>query len=230
MTWRHGLFVHWPVDPEALRTQLPDQVTLETRDGQAWLSVLPFVLTDVGIRRTPSPFRTAFAELNVRTYVRYRGDPGLFFFSIDIGSSLVATLVDLVTRLPVSRARMRVSGSDEGIVFSSTRLDDASRTASADRVPAQFAATYRPDGPVFTPEPETLAYWLVERRRFYAPANGGVLAGEIAHEPWPLQPATVTIHENTLFAANDLPTPAADPVVHFCDELSMTGSILRRLS
>ncbi len=225
MTWRDGLFVHWPVEPDRLRPHVPDRLTLETRDGRAWLSVLPFVLTNVGLRGTPSVTRLAFPEVDVRTYVRYRGDPGLYFFSIDVDSALVAATVGRTTRLPVHRARMRVGATEDNhVVFASERA-----RREGDGPPARFDATYRPDGEVFTPDPGTLAYWLAERRRFYASDSGGVLTGGIAHDPWPLQPAAATIHENTLFEAADLPPPTGDPVVHYADELSMTGSIPRRL-
>lgn len=225
MTWRDGLFVHWPVDPDRLRPHVPDRLTLETRDGRAWLSVLPFVLTKVGLRGTPSVMRLAFPELNVRTYVRYRGDPGLYFFNIDVDNALVAATVGRTTRLPVSRARMRVGATERNhVTFESERV-----RRKGDGPPARFAATYRPDGEGFTADPGTLAYWLAERRRFYAPDPTGVLTGEIAHDPWPLQPAAVTIHENTLLEAAGLPMPTGDPVVHYADELSMTGSVPRRL-
>nr|WP_243645222.1 DUF2071 domain-containing protein [Natrarchaeobius chitinivorans] len=237
MTWRHGLFAHWPVDPEAIRSHLPRELTLETRDGHAWVSVLPFVLANVGLRWSPSILKTALPELNVRTYVRYRGEPGLFFFSVDIGAPLLARVIGQTTRLPVYHARMRVGADGRQVGFSSSRTDDESgwdthvgaRGESGARPPARFDATYRPAGDVFTPRPGTLAYWLTERRRFYAPENGGVLTGEIAHNPWPLQPAEATITENTMFEANGLPSPDGEPVCHYCEELAMTGSIPRRL-
>ena len=232
MTWRDGLFVHWPVDPDDLRPHVPDQLTLETRDGDAWLSVLPFVLADVGIRGAPPIARTAVAELNVRTYVRYRDDAGLFFFSIDVGNPLIAAAVGRTTRLPVYHAHMRVSADNGRVAFSSTRSQHGTGVTSrvdADEPIARFDATYRPDGDVFRPEPGTLAHWLVERRRFYAAEERGVLTAEIAHDRWPLQPGTVTINENTMFEASGLPEPIGDPVVHYCDELPMTGSIPRRL-
>ncbi|WP_265109238.1 YqjF family protein [Halosolutus halophilus] len=234
MTWRDGLFIHWPVDPDDVRPRVPDQLTLETREGEAWLSVIPFVLTNAGIRGTPPIARLAFPELNVRTYVRYRGDPGLYFFSIDVGSAFVATVVGRATRLPVYYARMQVSSGASGVdevVFASTRNEGTPDlgTPTGGEPPARFSATYRPEGPVFTADEGTLEYWLSERRRFYAPRDGGTLTGEIDHDPWPLQPADVTIHENTMFAANDLPRPTAEPRAYFCDDHRMTGSILRRL-
>ncbi|MFP8954806.1 YqjF family protein [Natrialbaceae archaeon A-arb3/5] len=224
MTWRHGLFAHWPVDPDELRPHVPQQLQLETRNGRAWMSVLPFVLTNAGIRGTPQIARTAFPELNVRTYVRYRGDPGLFFFSIDVGHAPIAAILGRTTRLPVYNARMHVGSDESQVAFSSTRTGTSTR-----ETPGRFAVTYRPNGPARTADPDTLEYWLTERRRFYAPENGRVLAGEIAHDPWQLQPAELTIHENTLFEANGLPTPSGEPVVHYCDDLEMTGSIPRWL-
>lgn len=224
MTWRDGLFVHWPVDPAAVRPQVPDELSLETYDDDAWISVLPFVLTNAGLRGTPRIARTAIAELNVRTYVRYRGDPGLFFFSIDLGNQPLAASIGRTTRLPVYSARMRVKNDGSLVSFSSDRF----RTDPGD--PARFEATYRPDGEVFTAEEGSLAHWLLERRRFYAPSNGAVLSGEIAHEPWPLQSAEATIHENTMLAINGLPSPTAEPVVHYCERHPMTGSVVRRIS
>ncbi|WP_408956794.1 YqjF family protein [Natrinema sp. 74] len=226
MTWRDGLFAHWPVEPDELRPHVPGRLRLETRDGRAWLSVLPFVLTNVGIRGTPSITRLAFPELVVRTYVRYRDESGLLYFSIDVGSSLVATAVGRTTGLPVYDAAMRVSATEENHV---TFTSDRQGPSTAGDRPARFAATYRPDGDAFTAEPGTLEYWLTARRRFYAPESKGILTGEIAHDPWPLQPAAVTIHENTLFEANGLPTPIGEPVFQYADELSMTGSIPRRV-
>ena len=219
MTWRDGLYLHWPVEPDRLRPHVPAPLELETRNGEAWVSVLPFVLARAGLRGTPGLARLSFPELNVRTYVRYGDTPGLFFFSIDVGSSLVAGTVARTTRLPVHHAKMNVSGDDDRIAFSSVRVDDGAR----------FSATYEPDDELFYADPGTLEHWLTARRRFFAPRNGGVLTGEIAHAPWPLQSATATVHENTMLEANDLPAGEGEPLALFSGELSMTGSIVRRV-
>ncbi|MDG5819658.1 DUF2071 domain-containing protein [Natronococcus sp. A-GB7] len=223
MTWRKGLFAHWPIDPEVLRPHVPDQLELETRDGRAWLSVLPFVLADAGLRGTPSIARLDITELNVRTYVEHRGDPALYFFSVDVDNPAVGEPIGRATRLPVYTARMSLEDDGDRIEFSSERR----RSRAGD--PARFVASYRPTGDVSVPETDSLAYWLTERRRFYAPSGDGVMGGEIAHDPWPLQPAEATIRENTMFAANGLPSPTGDPVVHYCDRLPIRGSIPRRL-
>lgn len=222
LTWRDGCFLHWPVDPDELRPRIPDPLELDTRDGRAWIGVLPFVAAKAGLRGTPRLLRWSVPEINVRTYVTYRGDPGLFFVSIDIDSAALANGIGRFSRLPVRRARMHVSRTDDRVSFASAR-------ESADEPPARFAASYSPAGEATFPEPGTLAAWLTERRRFYAPANGDVLAAEVAHAPWPLRPANVTLHENTMVAANRLPPPTDGPIAHFCDELPMTASVPRRL-
>ncbi|MCU4971907.1 DUF2071 domain-containing protein [Halobacteria archaeon AArc-m2/3/4] len=229
MTWRDGAFIHWPVDPDAIRSRVPEPLEVDTYDGKAWLSVLPFVLARAGLRGTPSLTRLTTPELNVRTYVRYRGDPGLFFFSVDLGSQFVAEAVGRLARLPCHHAMMHVGGADERVAFSSSRTPDVESDA-------RFSATYRPDGEVFYAEPDSLAHWLTARRRFYAPSGRGrgILTAEIAHAPWPLQPVELTVHENTMFEANGLPEPEPEPdeepVAYYCGELSMTGSIPRRIS
>ncbi|WP_207586214.1 DUF2071 domain-containing protein [Halomontanus rarus] len=224
MTWRDGAFIHWPVDPDVIRSRVPAPLEVDTYDGQAWLSVLPFVLARAGIRGAPSFTRVTTPELNVRTYVRYRGDPGLFFFSVDLGNQFVAEAVGRLTRLPCHHAMMHVGGDDERVAFSSSRTPDVESDA-------RFSATYRPDGEVFYAEPDSLAHWLTARRRFYAPHGRGMLTAEIGHAPWPLQPVELTVHENTMFAANGLPEPEPDdePVAYYCGELSMTGSIPRQI-
>ncbi|EMA46586.1 hypothetical protein C446_01036 [Halobiforma nitratireducens JCM 10879] len=131
MTWRDGLFAHWPVDPDELRHRIPGELKLETRDGRAWVSVLPFVLANVGVRGSPPITRTAFPELNVRTYVRYGGDSGLLFFSIDVGAPLLASLVRRTTRLPVRYARIQVSTDGTQVAFSSRRSRSRSRNRDA---------------------------------------------------------------------------------------------------
>lgn len=83
-TWIEVLFAHWPVDVSILRPMVPPILELDTYIGQAWISMLPFMLTNVRGRFLPSiPGARAFPELNLRTYVTYKGKPGIYFFSLD---------------------------------------------------------------------------------------------------------------------------------------------------
>src|SRR4051812_1889675 len=97
--WHDLLFAHWQVD-DRLGAVLPAGVELDTRDGAAWVSVVAFRL---GVRhRWLPPIRpfSNFVELNLRTYVVRRGEPGIFFLSIHAGSRAVVRLARWLTPLP----------------------------------------------------------------------------------------------------------------------------------
>ena len=54
MTWRDLLFMHWPVDVEALRPLVPPSLSIDTFEGSAWLGVVPF---QYDRREAPFPAR-----------------------------------------------------------------------------------------------------------------------------------------------------------------------------
>ena len=88
-TWNDLLFAHWPVDAAALRELVPAGFELDPFDGQVWVGVVPFHMTNVAPRFVPAlPWVSAFPELNVRTYVRVKGKPGVYFFSLDAADRL----------------------------------------------------------------------------------------------------------------------------------------------
>lgn len=220
MTWKGGLFIHWPFDPEQIRPHVPAPLELDTYNGRAWVTLLPFVLSDAGLRFSPSFTRMTFPELNFRTYVRFDDTSGLYFFSVDVGQRLVPFVVGGTSRLPCYYADMDVQMRGDQIDFRSVRKQKKEPSV-------RFTASYRPSGPVYRAEPGTLDYWLTERRRMYDPVGKDVLYAEIAHDPWPLQPADVTIRANSMFEKSSLPSPKDDSRVHYSDRRSITGSIPR---
>lgn len=92
-TWKKLLFLHWPIDAEALRPLIPSRLEIDTFEGRAWIGVTPFLLR--GLRPPylpPFPFLSSAHEINVRTYVHLDGVPGIWFFSLDADNGLaVAT-------------------------------------------------------------------------------------------------------------------------------------------
>ena len=77
-SWNSLLFAHWRVDVAEMRRAVPDAFDLDLFDGEAWLGVVPFYMTNVGLRAAPAlPWLSAFPELNVRTYVRVADRPGV---------------------------------------------------------------------------------------------------------------------------------------------------------
>jgi uncharacterized protein len=204
-TWHDLLFAHWPLPAAVLRPTVPDGIELDLFDGQAWLSIVPFWMSNVAIRWTPS--LPAFPELNVRTYVRVGDKPGVTFFSLDATNALAVAAARTAFRLPYYWASMNVAADHDAIRYHSRR--------SVRDVRARFVATYQPIGEVFTPRPGTLEYFLTERYCLYTTFLGSPVIVEIHHPPWPLQHARADIEVNTMAQAAGLDVIGPPHLLHF---------------
>lgn len=216
-TWHDLLFAHWRIDPGRLRSKVPDAFELDLFEGVAWLGVVPFRMTNVAPRGMPSmPWVSEFPELNVRTYVRVDGRPGVFFFSLDAGSALAVAAARTLLNLPYYQASMSVESEAEWIRY------DSRRTGGGP--PAALCAAYRPIGPPRGPVPGTLEYFLTERYCLYHLHHGGSpYRLEIHHPPWPLQAAEAQVSSNTMADAAGLAVEEMAPLLHFAKRQDMVA-------
>jgi uncharacterized protein len=222
MGWRHLLFANWPVDPAVVDERLPNGLTADTYDGRAWLSVVPYLNVDVRPRGFPEITGFALPELNLRTYVRCDGEPGIYFFNLDAEGVLGVVAARLTHRLPYYNATIEMDRDGEQIAFESERRHPGAPAAD-------FAATYEPVGESFVPEPGSLAAFLTERYRYYTTGHlGGLRYADLAHEPWTLRPATVAFETNELFEANGFEAPDASPVCYYSRGVNIVSSRNRR--
>ncbi len=221
MQWRDVVFAHWRVDPATVSARLPDGLDVATYDGDAWLGVVGFVMSD--IRPRGIPVGRSFPELNLRTYVTDPdgGGRGVYFFSLDAADRLGVSVARRTFRLPYYRAEMRHTREDDGTMTLRSRRTHPGVAA------ARFDASYRQTGKPFAPEPGSLAAFLTENYRFYT-QGGRLYAGDIAHPPWSLSDATATIRSNTLFSANGFDAPASEPIVHYSPSIDVTAGSLGR--
>src|SRR6266699_210552 len=122
--WGKLLFMHCPIGAEILRPLIPAQLSIDTFDESAWIGVVPFTMW--GIRASflpPIPRTSSFHELNVRTYVHFRGVPGVWFFSLDAASSLAVWGARTFYHLPYFNAEMSLAQQGNSIKYSSKRKD-----------------------------------------------------------------------------------------------------------
>lgn len=221
-TWNDLLFAHWPVDAAALREKIPNGFELDEFDGQAWLGIVPFYMTNVSPRGVPNlPWISEFAELNVRTYVRVAGDPGVYFLSLDAANAVAVAVARTMFHLPYFSADMKVEERDGSIAYESRRSSGA---------PAEFVGRYRPTGDAKPPVPGTLEYFLTERYcLFTVDSSFHPCRVDIHHPPWPLQPAEAEISVNTMADAAGIGLPAIAPLLHFSKRQDMVGWMIRRV-
>ena len=175
--WRELLFLHWSVPARELAPLVHPRLSIDERDGSAWVSMTPFTLRNGRLRGLPP--LPDFHELNFRTYVTHpRHGPGIWFFSLDAASPIAVAAARLSVRLPYFPARMT---RGEGW-YRSERVLGRGR----------FEARWSVGAPIGSAAGGSLEEFLVERYRLYSRAAGPLLwTGPVVHEPWPLFQATV---------------------------------------
>src|SRR5229473_1431675 len=116
------LFVHKPIVPAVLRPLIPSVLSLDTFEGQAWVGIVPFRMSNVRPRGVPPVAGlSAFPELNLRTYVTVNGVPGVYFFSLDAANRIAVTLARRLFHLPYFHAKMRCERVNGTIHYRSRR-------------------------------------------------------------------------------------------------------------
>jgi uncharacterized protein YqjF (DUF2071 family) len=207
-TWDKLLFLHWPVAAERLRPLIAPRLSLDTFEGQAWVSMTPFTMR--GIRPVflpPLPIVSQSHELNVRTYVHMDGVPGVWFFSLDASNTLAVLGARAALGLPYFRARMRLQEEHAGIQFTSTRTHPWAPAA-------RFEGTWSHGEPLPLPPPGSLDFFLVERYCLYTVHWRRLYRVRIFHRPWPLCRSERLSLTSTMLESHGLPTPSEAPRLH----------------
>lgn len=218
--WRHLAFVHWRVPIATLRQLVPDALAIDTFEGEAFVGIVPFTMQGVRPRWAPAlPGISNFHETNVRTYVHRDGrEPGVWFFSLDAASRLAVAIARTFWHLPYHHARMTLAADGGEIRYASERKATGAR----------FRGTCRPRGEPQAASPGTLEHFLAERYLLYAQKRDGTLrCGQVHHAPYPLQPAELADHDESLLAAAGIARPAGAPLVHFASGVDVEVFKLR---
>jgi hypothetical protein len=217
---RDVLFLHWPVAPAGLRALVPDALDIDETAGSGWISVVALRLSGVAARRWPAiPGVSRFPQLNVRTYVRHAGRPGVWFFSVDAGNRIAAWVARRLFHLPYHHAAMAVRRVAGRLEYRSVRAPG----------PA-FEAVYAPAGPAAPAAPGSVEHWLTERYCLYSAAPSGPLyRAEIHHGPWPLQPADAAVRRNELLHALGIAVARPAPLRRFSAGVDIVTWSLERV-
>jgi len=221
--WGKLLFMHWAIDAEELRPLIPSQLSIDTFDGKAWIGVVPFTMW--GIRASflpPIPGTSAFHELNVRTYVHFKGVPGVWFFSLDAANSLAVWGARTFYYLPYFNAAMNLEQQGSAIEYASTRHD-----ARGGR--AELRAAWTIGEPLPQAQPGSIEFFLTERYCLYSWHREQLYRSRIFHEPWPLRNATLGSYQSTMIKSLGVAEPAGEPLLHYAESIGVGIWPLKRV-
>ncbi|MFB6284565.1 MAG: YqjF family protein [Halobacteria archaeon] len=233
MDWRHVLFLNYRYEPGVLETVVPEYLELDTFDGDAYVSVVAFVMENVAPRG--SPVSLSFPEINLRTYVKGSRGDGIYFFSLDATDPLGVFLGRNVYHLPYSLAEISVKRwtlKGKGV---SEKLKPSVRTdghngdedlldweveyrSERDGCEGAFDSTYSARGGYL--ENDSLDDWLTERYGFYT--DDRRFCG-VEHQPWRLQEGSHELRENNLFEINGVPEAESECFAHYSPGVEVTA-------
>jgi uncharacterized protein YqjF (DUF2071 family) len=208
--WVRALFLHYAVPPAALQPFVP--FPLDLRDGSAWVSLVSFTM--VGMRPARGGRAAALATrplathgfLNVRTYVRHLGEPGIHFLAEWIPNRLAVLLGPPLFGLPYRLGRLEVRHDLEAGVLEGEVVPAGLRGRLA------YRAVPRPGARAAVSAPGSLAEFLCERYAAFTWTPGRVRLFRVWHPPWPLLPVDAEVEEDALSPATGAWARAARPV------------------
>jgi uncharacterized protein YqjF (DUF2071 family) len=174
--WLRVLFIHFEVDAEALQREVP--FPLDLREGRAYVSLVAFTMRDmrprVGGKLAALLFKPIATHhfLNVRTYVKHRGETGIYFLAEWLDNPISVTLGPPAFGLPYRYGRLQYlhdheTGALHGQVTPASRFFN--RNNSQDLPHFNYRAKINP-GATFCPsDANSLDEFLLER---YTAFNG----------------------------------------------------------
>lgn len=180
--WRDMVFVHYRVPPEVLRPHVPHP--LDLFDGSAWVSLVFFRLERMrppGLGALGRALMRPISDhefLNVRTYVRGEGGPGIHFLAEWIPNRLSHWVGPRTYGLPYRLGAFAHDLAGDGSGVGRIAIEDpALGTGLSLAFPARPAEDH-------CARPGSIEEFLFERCTGYTCRAGVRRHFRVAHEPW----------------------------------------------
>lgn len=104
--WHNLLLFNYSVSPKTLEPYLPKGAELDLRDGSAHLSLVAFQFLRTKVLGVKWPGFTNFTEINLRFYVKHKGERGVCFVREYVPSRLAASIARWTYNEPYKSADM----------------------------------------------------------------------------------------------------------------------------
>jgi len=112
--WENLCLVTYAVDPARLKPLLHSELSLDTVDGRAFVSLVAFDFLDTRVLGIPWPGYRCFPEVNLRFYVRHGDQRGVVFIREYVPKRLIAWIARSLYNEPYLAVPMRSSWQNLG--------------------------------------------------------------------------------------------------------------------
>ncbi len=173
--WNNALFLHWKVSTDALTKLIPKDISLDTFNGEGWISLVAFTMERIRPRNLPSvSIISDFHEINIRTYVTHDNKSGVYFLNIEAEKQISCYVARLLSGLPYTKASIQFQTKDTSRKYVSTN------TQKGFQLNTNFIIGER------IINKSALDNWLTERYCLYLSKDEKVFRYETHHKSWDL--------------------------------------------
>jgi hypothetical protein len=205
--WDRAVFIHYEADPATLQRQIPFE--LDLRDGRAFVSLVAFTL----LRMRPriggrlgewllQPIAT-HEFLNVRTYVRHAGEPGIYFLAEWLNNRASVLLGPRSFGLPYRFGQIAYDHARDGEALSGTVEGEEGQLVYHGEVCGnEFHSS----------EAGSLTEFLLERYTAFTEHQDRIRFFRVWHSPWPHALAEIEVTAGGLIASAGSWWETAQPI------------------
>lgn len=179
--WINLALLNYAVPPRVLGRHVPPGLELDTRDGDAFVSLVAFDFADTKVWGVPWPGYRHFPELNLRCYVRRGDERGVVFIREFVARRLVAWLANRFYH-----EHFRVVPLEKRLIDAPTSLGVECRLTVGERT-HRLAVTG--SKPAVLPPESSLEHFFKEHRWGYGVTRRGeTIRYEVVHPAWEIYP------------------------------------------
>jgi uncharacterized protein len=192
--WDRAVFIHYTADQALLQPDIPFQ--LDLYEGRAFVSIVAFTLSRmrprIGGRVGEWLFKPIATHefLNVRTYVRHGGEPGIYFLAEWLSNPLSVRLGPRTFGLPYRFGRLTYEHAPESALRGAVAAPEG-----------RLAYKGKLEGRDFeTSEAGSLTEFMLERYTAFTERRKRARFFRVWHLPWQQTPAEMEVSRDTLMA------------------------------
>ena len=175
--WADVLLLTFQAPEDLIRRLVPAGVEPDRWNGATHVSLVALAMHDVRVRGWPIPGFSSHLQVNFRTYIRYRGEPGVWFIREFVPSRLLAAVAWLTFGEPFGTAPIAVRVAEQ---------DTTIRVSyQLGRPELGWHVTMAGSRHRYVPAPDSAAHYFKERVLACRVRRDGRLAVfHVAHPPW----------------------------------------------
>jgi len=174
--WNNAIFLHWQVELTELEKFVPKDLEIDLFEGNPWISVVAFTMENIRPKNLPPfPPISDFDEINIRTYVKSNNKTGVYFLSIEGGTSLSCKIAKGISELPYRYSKIERTENHY----------ESSNSEFNDKLDIEFTIGKELN------EKTELDKWLTERYALFQDTDRAINEFEIHHLEWPINEITL---------------------------------------